>query len=897
MKTLKTFTSSLALLLLTLSLVIGLASCNIFSNLFPQKEHETTTPTPEVTTPNTEEKPEKSEALYYYNFMESISTSDRVAVKVNNLVYEVETDDNTPSGIQKVTSVDVAELEIYVEDGKLGGAAHGKVNMTFFDAVAGYAEFSAVIEGDYLYVVLEGQNNGEDEKVQYKYAINELFKNVVGVNSDDEILSEIENSILPAMEKLLENNKEAINKVLETVINLFFDVQKQADGSVVISLSKAKLLALNENLATKPVAEVLDTYFGKNSFDALVNKVYEILDLKVSEIPAYLKDNGIDYDTLVEKVEDLLPALDAPEDFDIDELLTNSDYSDYAIGMLLLGVEDNSYKTQIEENVISTLRTNSLYDLPGLTDEVKAQVDDVINEIFGYVTFSITTNNVGELSAVHVELNKVPVGGSGLSDGTTSVYYTYYLSFTLDVIANGDINVTWDDIVNKVNNAIVPIPDEIKEEYAFNCSSNDWPYEETIYFQDKEYNAMCYDVWVSMADFDSILSTSITPDCGDWLCYDLEIAQKEYDYRVYFVESDYETIFFLGLGYEGILAKIEQVSGGFNVTYENGETKYIIMSTGAANMLTITAKLFPLVFEGEYEIYETQDYVTYYYNTKTHDYGFYFSQHEYEVTYNKLGETCNDGYEIVYTCSVCGDSYTEGTYYGHEIEYFETDLCDFGLCGGYAYEESCMICGEVEKKELSDSVCYWRMLEDTDEYISYKCNFCGTVKTDRSYTTNAGAICQAQFVDLIIFTRDGKELYKYENIDTIENHTYRASHYEKLGENCEDGYIATNTCIHCGDSYTYTSDRHTGKNLTKTYLSSLGVCGGYIEKGTCDVCNLPFDADYYLSSCNLETIWQEMYSVTEQCTKCGISVVTIYGADPYISIYYKGEEIYRHYGL
>ena len=126
------------------------------------------------------------------------------------------------------------------------------------------------------------------------------------------------------------------------------------------------------------------------------------------------------------------------------------------------------------------------------------------------------------------------------------------------------------------------------------------------------------------------------------------------------------------------------------------------------------------------------------------------------------------------------------------------------------------------------------MLEDTDEYISYKCNSCGTVKTDRSYTTNAGAICQAQFVDLIIFTRDGKELYKYENIDTIENHTYRASHYEKLGESCEDGYIATNTCIYCGDSYTYTSDRHTGKNLTKTYLSSLGVCGGYIEKGTCE---------------------------------------------------------------
>ena len=308
MKTPKTLLSSLVLLLLSLCLVIGLASCN----LFQKKEQETTPPEPEVTTPDTN-KPEKSEALYYYNFMESIGTSNRVAVKVDNIVYEVETDDKTPSGIQKVTSVDVAELEVYVEDGKLGGAAHGKVNMTFFDTVAGYAEFSAIIDGEYLYVVIEGQANGEDEKVQYKYSINELFNNVVGVDTDDEILSQIEDSILPAVEKLLEDNKEAINKVLETVINLFFDVQKQADGSVLISLSKTKLLALNENLATKPVAEVFDIYFGKNSFDALVDKAYEILDLKVSEIPAYLKDNGIDYDALVERYKTFCPLSVLPK--------------------------------------------------------------------------------------------------------------------------------------------------------------------------------------------------------------------------------------------------------------------------------------------------------------------------------------------------------------------------------------------------------------------------------------------------------------------------------------------------------------------------------------------------------------------------------------------------------
>ena len=699
----KTFATSLVLFLLTLCLVIGLVACGT-----PQNNEPETTPNPETTDPNNGQQKEDLGDFYYYNLMESVCTSNRVAVKLNNLVYEVETDDQTPNGIQKVTSVDVAELEIYVEDGKLGGAAHGKVNMTFFDAVAGYADYSAVIDGDYIYLVIEGQSNGEDQKVQYKYAISELIGNVIDLDSSEEILPVIEDTVLPMLGELVEENKVAIDKVLENVIDIFFDVQKQADGSVVISLSKAKILTLNETLATKPMAEVLDTYFGKNSFDALVNKAYEILDLKVSEIPAYLKDNGIDYDTLVEKVEEFLPTIGAPEDFDIDELLTNSDYSDYAIGMLLLGVEDDSYKTQIEENVISTLRTNTLYDALGYDAEFKAEVENIINEVFNYVTFSITTNASGELSAVHVELNKVPVGGSSMSDSehdhnhtttvpgnivtpVTPITYTYYLSFSLDVIANGDITVTWDDIVDEMNNAIVPIPDDMKDEIGFSCSSHDHSYHDTICFQGEEYNTICYYGWTEIADFDTVYQTSITSNCGDWLCYDLDVPQKEYSYEVHFVETDSETLIFLYSYYNDSVAKIEQVSGGFNVTYENGETEYIIMAAGEETMMTLIAKLFPLVFEVKYEIY--RGYVTYYYNTTTKEFALE-SQHVFEETKNALGTTCLDGYEIVQTCNGCGASYTEGPYYDHEETTMHMiNLSEYDICFGSVYYTYCEKCG------------------------------------------------------------------------------------------------------------------------------------------------------------------------------------------------------------
>ena len=747
----KTFATSLVLFLLTLCLVIGLASCGT-----PQTNEPGTTPDSQTTDPNNGQQKEDLGDFYYYNLMESVCTSNRVAVKLNNLVYEVETDDQTPNGIQKVTSVDVAELEIYVEDGKLGGAAHGKVNMTFFDAVAGYADYSAVIDGDYLYVVVEGQTNGEDQKVQYKYAISELIGNVIDLNEN--VLPVIEDTVLPMLGELVEKNKVAIDKVLETVIDIFFDVQKQADGSVVISLSKTKLLALNETLATKPMAEVLDTYFGKNSFDALVNKAYEILDLKVSEIPAYLKDNGIDYDTLVEKAEEFLPTIGAPEDFDIDELLTNSDYSDYAIGMLLLGVEDDSYKTQIEENVISTLRTNTLYDALGYDAEFKAEVENIINEVFNYVTFSITTNASGELSAVHVELNKVPVGGSSMSDypattvpgdvetPVTTITYTYYLSFSLDIIANGDITVTWDDIVDEMNNAIVPIPDDMKDEIGFSCSSHDHSYQDTIYFQGEEYNTNCYSGWAEIADFDTVYQTSITLDCSDWLCYDLYVSQKEYSYQVHFVETDSETLIFLYSYYNDSVAKIEQVSSGFNVTYENGETKYIPMAAGEETMMALIAKLFPLVFDVNYDNY--RGYITYYYNTTTKEFALE-SQHIYEITYNKFGETCEDGYERVYTCTNCGDSYTSGTSYFHDIDWRYIDLAEeYGLCGGHMEEKYCKTCNQVFMT-YRDFACYWKTISNDGTTETWECVNC--------HVTLIGSLEET------ILIKDGVEIYRGEN--------------------------------------------------------------------------------------------------------------------------------------
>ena len=70
---------------------------------------------------------------------------------------------------------------------------------------------------------------------------------------------------------------------------------------------------------------------------------------------------------------------------------------------------------------------------------------------------------------------------------------------------------------------------------------------------------------------------------------------------------------------------------------------------------------------------------------------YYGESHKYDNKYVMKGDDCEDGYYVSSYCPVCGDS-REYESRGHDREYREVALEEFGLCGGYIEEEYCTIC-------------------------------------------------------------------------------------------------------------------------------------------------------------------------------------------------------------
>lgn len=553
---------------------------------------------------------------YYLNFLSSITNDESISIVLNNFVVEV---DSTGSAydmtFEKFNTVNVAELELSIKDGELSGAAHGEFNFSIPNAADTPIDFKAILTDGYLYIDIQG--------IQNKIAIEELLNQYMGQigatggvteESSVNMLAFVTTAIVPMVETFYEDNKASINDLLGYVLNMFFTFENQADGSVLVTLSKDKILALNETLANKPVAQVIDIYFGTGTFDEMVDLVFEILDLKICDIPTYLTDNGIDYDDLVAKIEELLPLLGVSEEVDIDDLLKNSEVSDYAIGMLLFGTEDDSYKAEIEENGITPLREKSVYTLADAPEDLADQVKDAVSQILDSVSLTFNTKADGDCTALHVNVNKLEISGSDDSFDNSPIVY---LTLSLDVIANGKINVTWGNLVDEIENALLPIPEEAKGA-AFTAESDEYGWTKRVYFRNSIYNCTYYCVDVYEKDFETVISTSITPDDGNWLYYNIQILQNEYYYHYYVCEENGELHMFISNPYTAEFVKIEEISGGYHVIYENGTEEDIFLARENTTELTIS-KLTALVLDDL--VYNMGfDHVDFYYNPVTGQY-------------------------------------------------------------------------------------------------------------------------------------------------------------------------------------------------------------------------------------------------------------------------------------
>ena len=780
---------------------------------------------------------------------------DGIVIRVNNFSFsmsEKEDEDSDWELIGKIEKVDLTELMVYVEDGELHGAAIGSVD--YFDQREGASRtyaLTAIIDGGFIYYNIEyGKQN-----INGKYSLEEVISDAIELDDDvsSQITSFAKDTLIPAVETLVDKNAEAIDEILDKALNILFTTETKADGTRVISLDHDKIEALNENLATLSVAEVIDHYFGEGTVDKLYDTVIDTLNTKITEIPDIISENGIDLDKLLDECKDICDMLGVPVSIeDIKEILYGEAYAEITIGMLIFGSEDNSYVEDVDA-VVDMLSEKTLYELiaPEEAESVKEMVDQALELISGKIGLEFTVNPAGQLIDIGVDVLDLT-----LEIGDQSAH----INASVDISFTGRIDVTWADIVNEINSGMVAPKDDMYETEPnvgnYNMSG-EMDYKGSHYYYNGQY------LYSYIANYNNILGYTSQSDCGDFRAYEYTYSTTGFEVSIRQLKADYnsnEVLYTLVINEStDEIVELEMKENGATATYPDGTTKEI-----ASDDLTLV-KIYAAVFGGDgNEELSRSDYLYFYYNSKTGEYA-KNSPHEYEAKHELQGDSCEDGVVTTYTCKNCGNSYTR-TYRYHECNYEEIDLTDFGACYGTARFGSCA-CGKEFGYHFD---CCGNYNYNDNEYydeegryvrtIAYVCLECGLRAQITTTRTDIAGSCEKPETHKVVISVGNTLVHDKEYTSTETIHDYNVVAVLHPGAtSCEDGVDIYYTCKNCGDSYSNTDIRwHQTYTIKKIELSQYGsLCGGYVAIQGC-ACGYSTSYENH-SMCDLNSKYCELW--------------------------------------
>ncbi len=810
---------------------------------------------------------------------------DGIVIRVENLTYSMsekeDKDDNwTLTG--SIKQVDIAELMVYVEDGQLHGAAIGSVDYydKWNDSTNTYA-LTAIIDNGYLYYHVDNIKGAFKQDMEGRMSLEELVYESIFPNEEtaNGIISFVTDTLIPSIEILADNNSELIDEVIDDALSILFTTTTEADGSRVISLDHAKLVALNENLATLSVAEVIEHYFGEGVVDEIYNATLDAFNTVITDIPGIFTEQGIDMDKLLDEYENFCKMTGFPVDIDFRDVLYGEDYADVTIGMLIFGTEDKSYDKQIK-SVFDLIREKTLYELisPEKHDDVKKTVDGVIELIAEKIGLSFTVNSAGQLVDIDLDVIELTVELEEQS---------HFVNMSVDLSFTGRIDVSWDDIIGEINgNIFMPDDEKLDKETHTNQynTSGEMTYKgERYYFDGQNYCSYT-------ADYNRLIAYSSESNCGDFRRYDLTFATVGYEVSVRRLKTEYKsnevlyTILIDESTNETVELEIKQ--NGATAIYADGSTKELTSDDFAS-----LEKLYKAVFGGEsHDDFYREKYLSFYYNEKTKEYA-ETSPHNYKVEHELRGESCEEGVVSTYTCLNCGDSYSNNYDY-HRTTNETIDLTEYGACSGSIEISNCA-CGEEFSIYFDWETCghssYNEYYDDYGRLVSVEarsCTECGLRAEKSYYTVDADGICQqTAYYNVVVSVGDTLVINeKYEN--TYVSHDYTAVGTLKPGaESCEDGAIITYTCKDCGDSYTKETSWHHNYLRETIDLAALGsVCGGYAEVMGC-ACGYNTEVSLEHSLCDFNheycSIWIDNVIDESQYTADGYNW---YGHSSYIYV-------------
>ena len=205
-------------------------------------------------------------------------------------------------------------------------------------------------------------------------------------------------------------------------------------------------------------------------------------------------------------------------------------------------------------------------------------------------------------------------------------------------------------------------------------------------------------------------------------------------------------------------------------------------------------------------------------------------QHDYRLT-DTVEVTCTTDGKLTYSCSGCGDSYTETVAApGHKYDIVITAPdCENG---GYT-THTCSACGHsivdnrVDALGHNYSAVVTAPTCENGGYTTYTCTACGdTYTADITAALGHNYMCE---VTNATCTADGKKVYTCRNCGDSYTETIPAVGHDYsavvTAPTCENGGYTTYTCTACGDTYTADTTAALGHRYDDDRDTDCSVCG------------------------------------------------------------------------
>ncbi len=740
------------------------------------------------------------EGGFYTSLLKSALSMDSLKIELEDLMFKAHIPSKDMPGewdvIGSIEAVNMAELTVGFEDGIIYGGAKGSFIVFNYDNNGNTLvfNFEAVIEGEYLYIIYEPQEADQQaDKTQIKVSVEEFVNGFVnkyislGDNSYSLVVNFIRETVVGALLQMADANAGTVEPIIEKLFNIIFTTESNADGGYTVKLDADKLKILNEKLYSGSLKDTVEYYFGAGSFEMLAELAKQILGIKLSDIPQYLAQLGVDTDKLVLDINTFCKALGAGDDFDILEILNSQEYRDMTVGMFIFGTGDSSYLTQIDE-YIQAMREYSLYSM------ISGSGADQLKENIGKLIEGAENTDISLIADKSGALKEIVVNSDKFVFEDFNGNYSYDISVSLSAKVNEVSVITWTDIIDEINgNTLIP-SDEILGDGGNDTVYGDQGY---ITYKGVEYKARITVIEKLIIDKSRIISVIIENDCAGWKKYNISFGFKR---CIITIEElfDKETgdlkYTLIRNNNTGEVAEAVIEQDAIKVTYADGSVREF-----SAEEVASVSDFAAAVFGGEgfVSVNGASRGYYFYYNSENDEYSD-SSMHDMEYEYIMNSDNCEDGYKKIGHCELCGktESYSG---FAHIVRQEKVELEQFGLCGGsFVIVESCEICNKVMNYSIDDKEgCVWILEEATENGEVFRCEKCGAYKSVITVESPKDENCMYELTETVIYTKDSQEVYRVETTRKIEDHSIIYD-FELKGESCTDGYTVHKRCSDCG---------------------------------------------------------------------------------------------------